>query len=99
ETMHAMVQDARVGVGASYDFKWARPGNALDLAISDAYGGAETLLRLYGTALRQADPLSEFLNYYRVIEAVAEQDTGERNGKKWVATNLASLDGHEFGRL
>lgn len=48
------------------------------------FGNVRTAIHLYNAALRQVDPLSQYLCLYRVIENVASN-----NGKAWVTTALA----------
>ncbi len=48
-------------------------------------------LHLYASALRQLDVGSEYLNYYRVIEAVSRS-----NGVAWMEENLPQLEDYEF---
>ena len=93
--IHELIHAGRVGSMASYDFKWSSPtGTSLDVPVTTAFGPATDLLAFYATALRQHDPLSEFLHYYRVLEAI-----DGANGKKWIANHLASLTTHKFGAL
>ncbi len=66
----------------------------VDIPYTRKYSKVAKELSLYSTALRQLDPLSEFLCYYRVIESV----TGT-NGKEWISKNLSRLKGYEFGFL
>lgn len=54
------------------------------------YYGVSLALHLYNAALRQADPLSKYLCYYRVIENVTES-----NGKAWIEEQLDGFSGHE----
>lgn len=49
---------------------------------------------LYSLALRQIDPYSEYLCYYRVIENMTAS-----NGKNWLEQNLSRLLQASFGRL
>jgi len=62
-----------------------------DLPYSCAYGPVSQEIHIYAMALRQADTLSEFLVYYRVIESIAHS-----NGKTWVAAALGRIRGHRF---
>jgi len=56
------------------------------LNFSKGYARVPQALHLYNAALRQTDPLSQFLNYYRIIENL----TGT-NGKSWVKGSVGSL--------
>jgi len=51
-------------------------------------------MHLYSLALRQIDPLSEYLCYYRVIESASKS-----NGLKWLEQNLPRLESTRFGVL
>lgn len=63
----------------------------IDIPYTRAYSLASQEIHLYATALRQADTLSEYLAYYRVIESATNS-----NGKSWVATALLGLRQHRF---
>lgn len=51
-------------------------------------------VHLYSLALRQIDPYSEYLCYYRVIENATNS-----NGRNWLELNLPRLPSASFGRL
>ena len=51
-------------------------------------------ISLYSMALNQLDPLSEYLNYYRVIESVSRS-----NGKTWIKNNIEKIYSYTFGKL
>ena len=63
----------------------------LDLPYAHAYGAASQEIHLYAAALRQADTLTEYLFYYRVIESATSS-----NGKAWIASALRRLATHGF---
>lgn len=88
-----LVQQNRLG-WATVPFRWSARFDGLDLNFTEAYGGVSHLLRIYGTALRQADPLGEFLHYYRIVESVDGS-----NGLAWLRQNIARLGTHDFGKL
>ena len=75
-------------------FRWPGFQKDVDIPYKKKYSGVAKELSLYSTALRQLDPLSEFLCYYRVIESV----TGT-NGKEWISKNLCRLKEYDFGFL
>lgn len=58
----------------------------IHLDFSNVYARVAQALHLYNTALRQTDPLSQFLNYYRIIENLTDN-----NGKGWVEKCVGSL--------
>ena len=84
----------RLGPLGYVHFRWPGFRKEVDLAYSQRYSGVAKELSLYGQALRQLDPLSEFLCYYRVLESVSGD-----NGKEWVRTNLPRLGSFGFGFL
>jgi hypothetical protein len=64
------------------------------LPLTAKYSIVSKELGLYSTALRQLDPLSEFLCYYRIIESISRD-----NGKDWLSVNLSRLENYDFGFL
>lgn len=62
-----------------------------DIPYTQAYSTASQEIHLYASALRQADPYSEFLSYYRVIESASNS-----NGVNWIASALSRLREHRF---
>jgi hypothetical protein len=75
-------------------FRWPGFARPVDLRYSEKYGSAAKELSLYSTAVRQFDPLSEFLHYYRIIESVSGT-----NGKAWISQNLGRIRSQNFGFL
>lgn len=75
-------------------FRWPGFGQDIDLAYTNQYSSVATELSLYSTAIRQLDPLSEFLCYYRVIESTSGKDH-----KAWISNNLLRLNNYDFGFL
>jgi hypothetical protein len=61
------------------------------LNFTKVYARVSQALHLYNAALRQTDPLSQFLNYYRIIESL----TGT-NGKSWVEHSVGSLSDYKI---
>ena len=55
------------------------------------YGTVSLAIHLYNAALRQTDPLSKYLCYYRVIENVIGS-----NGKAWIEDQIGSLDASDL---
>ena len=55
------------------------------LDFSARYGTAALALHLFNAALRQADPLAQFLNYYRVIENLTPHD-----GTAWIEAAIST---------
>lgn len=75
-------------------FRTHRYHRRVHLDYSSLYGAVSKEISLYSAALRQADFLSEYLGYYRVIESVTVS-----NGKKWIIDALNRLKSHRFGRI
>jgi hypothetical protein len=93
-TILGEVREIRQGPFTYIVFRHGRPGARIDLAYSTDYVKAAQDIHLYAVALRQADALSEFLCYYRVIESVTNS-----NGITWVAAAINRLGSHDFGRI
>lgn len=62
--------------------------------FSARFAGREELVSLYAMAARQADPLSEYLCLYRVLEAA-----DKANGKAFAKEKLSTLTTNWFGDL
>jgi hypothetical protein len=56
------------------------------LDFSRRYARVPQALHLYNAALRQTDPLAQYLNFYRIIEHL----TGS-NGKSWIQNTIQNL--------
>ncbi|MEW6533746.1 MAG: methylamine utilization protein MauJ [Thermodesulfobacteriota bacterium] len=78
-------------------FRWSDYKKGVHLAYSEKYGKSAKELSLYSQALRQIDPLSEFLHYYRIIESVDGPNGGD--GKAWIGSNLSRVKNFDFGFL
>lgn len=68
--------------------------NTVDLPFSKRYARVPQEIHLYATAQRQADTLSEFLCYYRVIESATSS-----NGVTWITNALSKIAIHDFGNI
>jgi len=88
------IKAIRLGPLGYVYFRWPGFNKEVDLRYANIYSGVAKELILYSAALRQLDPLSEFLGYYRVIESV----TG-KNHKIWITENLLRLKSYNFGFL
>lgn len=84
----------RLGPLGYVNFRWLGFQKEVDIPYTKKYSTVTKELSLYSTAVRQLDPLSEFLCYYRVIESV----TGT-NGKEWISKNLHIMESYNFGFL
>lgn len=65
-----------------------------NIPYSKKYLKVEEELRLYSDALRQIDPLFEFLNYYKIIERVSKKKSIE-----WINRNIHFILNFNFGKL
>lgn len=101
EQMTDLARDLRYGSLVGVRFRRPDGENRFDLPLTARYGAFAPAIEMYSTALRQFDPLSELLQYYRVIEFADAHPTGasRANGKAWVRAALGRLAGHKFGRL
>ncbi len=88
------INSLRLGSLAYVYFRWMDFEKITRLPLTLKYAALSQEISLYSTALRQLDPLSEFLNYYRVIESVSGN-----NGKDWILANLNRLEKYDFGFL
>lgn len=84
----------RSGPLAFIEFRWGHANVRIDLPYTANYGKAEKELHLYATALKQLDPLSEYLFLYRVLESVYGG-----NAKTWVQNSLDKIRNFNFGIL
>lgn len=74
-------------------FKWPEAFTGIiNIDLHKIYEKAIKEIKLYSMALKQSDPLTEFLCYYRVIESISDD-----NGKKWIKVNLSKIKTFNFG--
>ena len=88
------VREIRQGPLTFIEFRHKSWDGTLNLEYTSKYSSAAQEIHLYSVALRQADSLSEFLCYYRVIESATKS-----NGKTWIASHLDTLSLHDFGHI
>jgi hypothetical protein len=62
--------------------------------FSTRFDGREQLVSMYAMAARQADPLSEYLCLYRILEAA-----DSANGMRYAADLLPTFLAHDYGDL
>lgn len=84
----------RLGPLGYVNFRWPGFKKEINLPYTKKYSRVAKELSLYSTAIRQLDPLSEFLCYYRILESVTHT-----NGKKWISENLPRIKDYNFGFL
>lgn len=65
-----------------------------DIPYTRNYAATSQEIHLYAAALRQADTLTEYLFYYRVIESM----TGS-NGKTWLRGAIQRIRSHQFDEI
>lgn len=74
-------------------FKWIDAfGTNFNFDLHSYYKAARKEIQLYSMALKQSDPLTEFLCYYRIIESISEN-----NGKAWISENINRIRDFDFG--
>jgi hypothetical protein len=93
-TAYGIINSFRFGPLGYVYFRWPGFYETTYLPLTAKYSSVSKEVGLYSTAIRQLDPLSEFLCYYRVIESVSGN-----NGKDWLSVNLSRLDSYDFGFL
>lgn len=76
-------------------FRWEKAYyKTININVPNEFLNSKKELQLYSMALKQADPLSEFLCYYRIIESISGN-----NGKDWIKNNLSKINKYNFGFL
>lgn len=66
----------------------------IDLPYTRNYSAASQEIHLYAAALRQADTLTEYLFYYRVVES-----TTNSNGLVWLEDAIQRIRNHQFDEI
>jgi len=92
--------DMKYGNSARISFKQLKLANTsginkqkqIDISYTTEYRDVQNEINLYSSALRQINPLSEFLDYYRVIESVSCS-----NGVCWIEKHLDKIKDYNFG--
>ena len=91
---YTSVCDIRLGPLGYVNFRQPGFGQPVDIPYTERYSSVARELSLYGMALRQLDPLSEYFCYYRVIESVTNS-----NGREWIRGNIERIKSYDFGFL
>lgn len=91
--MYIELFDIKYGY-AVVPFRYYQSMDGINIDLSSKYKKVAKELSMYSTALRQLDPLSEFLNYYRIIESVANN-----NGKSWIEAHIKTIYDYDYGFL
>lgn len=89
---YEMINAIRLGPLSWVGFRWGEWGSEPALKYSSAYRPIAQEIALYSFALRQCDPLGEYLGYYRVLESATNS-----NAKSWIAANVGRLTTEDFG--
>ena len=64
------------------------------LNYSQKYSKRRVELSFYAQALRQSDPFSEYLHYYRILESITKN-----NAKDWIEKEIDNVIDFDFGKL
>ena len=88
-------REMRHGPSTFVLFKTHKRKHKVNLKYTEKYGLVSKELGIYSTALRQADFLSEFLGYYRVLESILKTN----NCTRWMANGLNELPLHKFTKI
>jgi len=94
EMAYEAINSIRLGPLGYVNFRWPGYNKDVEVPYIKKYSRVAKELSLYSMAVRQIDPLSEFLCYYRVIESITLS-----NGKEWILKNLSRLVNYDFGFL
>jgi hypothetical protein len=82
-------------INGSIFFKWDKAYyKKVNINLTSTYTNAAKEIQLYAMALKQVDPLTEYLCYYRVIESLSND-----NGKNYIKANLGKINKHRYGFL
>jgi len=84
-----------IKINATVCFKWNKAySKTIEIPLTSIFDKVAGEINLYSMALKQLDPLTEFLCYYRIIERISGN-----NGKQWIRSNLSRLKRFNFGFL
>ena len=90
---HGLRCGGRVAVQRSYVLRYDGEDTAApSTAFARRFEGIEHLVSLYAMAARQADPLTEYLCLYRLLEG-----KDKTNGKTFASGNIERLAGFNYG--
>jgi hypothetical protein len=86
EQIYQTAHELRLGSGVVFECVIQEAASdTINLDLVTALSPRLKEIAIYSTALRQTDPLSEFLHYYRIIESVEARPTNaHNNGKKTI---------------
>jgi hypothetical protein len=93
EQIYSLIVDIKIN--AKVCFIWNKAYfKTINIPLTLMFYKVSEEINMYSMALKQLDPLTEFLCYYRIIERI----TGD-NGKQWIRNNLSRLNKYHFGFL
>ena len=93
EQMYSSIVDIKIN--AQVCFKWNKAYfETINIPLTLMFYKVAEEINMYSMALKQIDPLTEFLCYYRIIERISGN-----NGKEWIRNNLPRLKKYDFGFL
>ncbi len=93
EQIYSSIVDIKMN--AEVCFKWNKAYfETINIPLTLMFYKVAEEINMYSIALKQLDPLTEFLCYYRIIERISGD-----NGKQWKRNNLPRLNKYDFGFL
>ncbi len=90
---YEVIFDIKYGYGVIL-FRYPAFFTSKNINYSGRYSTVSKEISLYSSALRQLDPFSEYLHYYRIIESATNS-----NGKAWISKNISRITEYKFGFL
>ena len=78
----------------SVGYKYESLEELANIPFTNKYGSLSKEISLYAGALRKADPLSEYLNYYRIIESISGG-----KGIEWIDLKIKKIKSHDYGSI
>jgi hypothetical protein len=89
-SIYSSIFDMKYG-SCGIEFRFPGHDKRSNIFYVDKYKKVEKEINLYSSALRQGDPLAEYLNYYRIIESISKN-----NGKEWIKDNIDRIKKYNF---
>lgn len=92
-SIYSSIFDMKYG-SCGVEFRFPGIDKRKNISYVDKYKKVEKEINLYSSALRQGDPLAEYLNYYRIIESISKN-----NGKEWINDNINRIKAYNFPKV